>query len=540
MSNQFKICILAAGRGTRNNDVEGLHKALLPLENKAVLSNIISNFDKKNEIVIAVGYKGDQIKSYMNLVHSDRKITYVDVDNYDQPGSGPGYSLLACKDELQCPFIFTSADTIVSNPDDKNAFMLLSENWIGASNINLDDSLSYCLIKNNSSGYLEDLYFGKGKKAFIGLAGIFDYKSFWKSLQNKDYGRRGEKDDLREFEVASGFEGLNKVKTINFEWHDTGNTSSYRKTKEIFCEDIVANKSDEALFIDKYKVIKYFDNSEKINIRFERVKYLNGMVPKIKIINKNMYFYDYVNGKVLSEVYEEDVLKEFLNFSQDRLFGKFVNFNKSDNFIENCKLMYEDKTKKRLSALVGSKLDAINKINGVEVPPINDLLKMINWNLIYDTAVPSCFHGDLQLENIIYDNINKTFVLIDWREKFGESLDTGDVYYDLSKIHHSLLINGKSILNGNYSYSIKGDTAFVSFTAKNNLIYFMKIFEDFCRKNKYDWTNVEILSALHYLNISTLYENFQNGEYGRFLFLYGKYLLTKILRDNHFTHKPTT
>ena len=35
------------------------------------------------------------------------------IDNYDEVGSGPGYSLLCCKDELQVPFIFTSVDTIV-------------------------------------------------------------------------------------------------------------------------------------------------------------------------------------------------------------------------------------------------------------------------------------------------------------------------------------------------------------------------------------------------------------------------------------------
>ena len=57
VSYNFKFCILAAGRGTRNNDVDGLHKALLPLENKPIISHIIEKLDKKIEIVIAVGYK---------------------------------------------------------------------------------------------------------------------------------------------------------------------------------------------------------------------------------------------------------------------------------------------------------------------------------------------------------------------------------------------------------------------------------------------------------------------------------------------------
>ena len=70
-----KFCILAAGRGTRNNNIVGLHKALLPLENKPVISHIIDRLDDV-EIVIAVGYKSEQIKTYVNLVHSDKNITY--------------------------------------------------------------------------------------------------------------------------------------------------------------------------------------------------------------------------------------------------------------------------------------------------------------------------------------------------------------------------------------------------------------------------------------------------------------------------------
>ena len=70
LSYNFKFCILAAGKGTRNNDVDGLHKALLPLENKPIISHIIDKLDTKIEIVIALGYKSEQIKSYLDEVYS--------------------------------------------------------------------------------------------------------------------------------------------------------------------------------------------------------------------------------------------------------------------------------------------------------------------------------------------------------------------------------------------------------------------------------------------------------------------------------------
>ena len=76
----MKYAILAAGRGTRNTDVDGLHKALLPLENKPIISHIIDRLDDKYEIVIAVGYKSNQIITYLVFSYQHKKITYVDVD----------------------------------------------------------------------------------------------------------------------------------------------------------------------------------------------------------------------------------------------------------------------------------------------------------------------------------------------------------------------------------------------------------------------------------------------------------------------------
>tara|TARA_Y100001963_G_scaffold83782_1_gene116104 strand:- start:241 stop:1914 length:1674 start_codon:yes stop_codon:yes gene_type:complete len=517
LSYNFKFCILAAGKGTRNNDVKGLHKALLPLENKPIISHIVDKLDKKIEIVIAVGYKSEQIKAYMDEVHSDRKITYVDVDNYDKAGSGPGYSLLSCKDELQEPFIFTSVDTIV---EEDIAFNFISENWLGVSKVNLDESMNYCLVRG--SKYLDQLYYGTGNRAYVGMAGIYDYKDFWSSLENKEIVKD-------EYQVIHGFDGLDNIKLIDFTWHDTGNNKAYYDTKEVFNKEIVANKSDEAIFIDKNKVVKYFDDQNRARIRVERSKYLNGNVPNVKQIDDNMYSYDYINGQLLSEVLDESVLNRFLDFCQTNLWDETY---AHDQFLDDCKDMYEVKTKERVLTLKGTKLDKIKKINGVEVEPIEDLLNKIDWKRFYDNSIPSYFHGDLQPENIIYDSHNDKFMLIDWREGFGNNIEVGDVYYDLAKIYHALLINGSSILDGHYNYKVTGDEAYVDFYAKSNLIYFMNIFKQFCIDKGYDWKSVELLGILQYLNICTLYDNFQDGKYGKFLFLYGKYLLTKHLKKS--------
>ena len=58
----MKVCLLSAGRGTRNSSIKGLHKALLPIENKPAISHIIDKIPDSIDVIIAVGYKADQIK----------------------------------------------------------------------------------------------------------------------------------------------------------------------------------------------------------------------------------------------------------------------------------------------------------------------------------------------------------------------------------------------------------------------------------------------------------------------------------------------
>ena len=516
LNYNFKFCILAAGMGTRNNDVDGLHKALLPLENKPVISHIIDKLDKKVEVVIAVGYKSNQIKTYLDTVYTDRKITYVDVDNYDGDGSGPGYSLLSCKDELQSPFIFTSVDTIVK---EDIAFNFVGDNWLGVSEVPIENSMDYCLVRG--SKYLDDLYYGTGNRAYVGMAGIHDYEDFWNALED----RKILKD---EYQVIHGFDGLENIRLIDFTWYDTGNNKSYHETKKVFCNDVVANKSDEAIFIDKGKVIKYFNNSEKAKLRVDRAKYLNGNCPEITVINDNMYAYDYVRGEMLSNISDEKLMRKFLDDCQENLFVRKEVKNR-ETFVSNCEEMYEWKTKERVLKLFGTELDKVSVINGIEVEPIEDMLNKVDWDWFYENAIPSYFHGDLQPENILYDKGNDKFVLIDWRQRFGTSTKIGDVYYDLGKLYHAIMINGQSILKDMFSYDRVGSSATVEFYAKSNLVYFMDILKEFCEDNNYDWDSVELLGILQYFNICTLYDNFKDGRYGNFLFLYGKYLLAKFL-----------
>ena len=282
------------------------------------------------------------------------------------------------------------------------------------------------------------------------------------------------------------------------------------------------------MFIDNNMVVKYFDDKNKISLREKRVQYLNETCPDIKRINDNMYSYDYINGELLSNVTDENTLRDFLEWCEKNL---FIKKNPDSDFDKNCFEMYTNKTNQRIDKLVDSELDKVTSINGIEVEPIKTMLSKIDWKSLCDNSVASSFHGDLQPENIICND--KDFRLIDWRQSFGNSVEIGDVYYDLGKLYHAIMINGQSILKDMFSFKRSGYSVELNFYAKNNLVEFMKIFENFCNDYQYDWKRVQLLGILQYFSICTLYDNFKSGHYGNFLFLYGKYLLAKYQRNNN-------
>jgi len=323
---------------------------------------------------------------------------------------------------------------------------------------------------------------------------------------------------------------LDKIRLIDYTWYDTGNNKSYEDTRKVFNKEVVANKSDEVLFIDNNKVIKYFDDSEKISKRIKRVNYLNNTCPDITKVNENMYSYDFIRGDMLSNITDEKLLKEFLSWCQKNL---FIHQETNTTFKGDCFEMYNVKTYQRVKKLMNTELDKVKYINGIKVRPIKEMLDDIDWTELRDNAIPSYFHGDLQPENILYDISNKEFTLIDWRQSFGSNLQIGDVYYDLGKLYHAILINGQSILKDLFDYKRIGHNAELNFYAKNNLINFMEILKEFCNEQGYEWDRVELIGILQYFNICTLYDNFKNGRYGDFLFLYGKYLLAKYQGDDN-------
>jgi NDP-sugar pyrophosphorylase family protein len=224
---EYKAVILTAGMGKRvGNWSEVFNKALLPINGKPVMCQIIEKFPEDVEIVIAVGYLKEQVMMYLKTNYPTRKFNFVDVIKYTGEGSGPGYSLLQCSAHLQCPFVFYAVDTVVTD-----SVPIPDRNWYGVAEVDDTTRFMSCRTDENMKvTRIDDKVKTDNKYAFIGLAGIYDYKSFWEGFKGNSTLIGGE------LQTSNGFIALKNVGMYAqvFNWFDTGTDDEYKRTQDYF------------------------------------------------------------------------------------------------------------------------------------------------------------------------------------------------------------------------------------------------------------------------------------------------------------------
>lgn len=532
--NKYKVCILAAGRGTRmENLTKDLHKGLLPLNNKPILSQILDAFPKDVEIVMPIGYKKELIRQYVKVAHPDRNFTLVEIDNFDGPGSGPGYSMSKCFEHLQCPFILDSIDTIVTDP-----IPAPDHDWMGVAEIDPTETERYCTtrLEGDLVVRLDDKTKNTNRYAYIGLAGIRDYKLFWESLLGNKYLVKNE------YQVTNGFSGVvnrRHVHAIRFNWYDTGSEQNYLNTAEKFSKGFVPlEKTNEAIFFVDGLVVKYFSDPLMVNGRVKRSKILGPFCPEITAVTENFYAYKFVDGQPISKVLNDAIFNQLLSWAQKYFWQKkALTPAQSADFKKACTEFYKTKTSKRVDLFyqVTKMRDREEEINGYKIPKLADLLQKVPWDRLA-SGVPVNFHGDFFIENIIYQNgktdPDRRFILIDWRQSFEGIVDYGDVYYDLAKLNHGIKLSHEMIRKSMYDVNIDGEKVTIQYGNYNNLVDCQDLLRKFVNANGYDFEKVELLTALIYLNIAGLH----SYPYNLLLYYLGKLYLYRTLLGGGYIH----
>ena len=518
---KLRVIIPTAGLGQRLGDLtKNLNKSLITVADKPVISHIIDSFPVDSEFVIPIGFDGYKVREYLKIAYPKKKFYFVNIKKFSGKGSGLGLTLLKSKKYLNRPFIFVSCDTIFLG-----SIPSLDSNWVGYDNSKISTSYRKIKIKNKKVvNFLEKkTKLQKSVKNYIGLAGIRDFKEFWEKME------RGKNKSIAEGEVY-GMQNLlkNGIKTFKFKWFDTGNIEDLKKAKKKFNKNNfnILEKSNESIFFTNDKhVIKYSNDKKFIKQRVLRQIILKNYTPKIVKFSKHFYKYKKQDGVIFSKIITKKLFNDLLSFLI--IFWKSKNVNKK-NFQLNCLRFYKYKSIKRIKMfkLLNKKFDRREKINGIEVDYVNKIIKGLNWKQL-SIGKPVNFHGDLHFENIL--KTRKNFLLLDWRQSFESYSDKGDLYYDLAKILHGIIVSHEKVIDDKYNFFQKKNSTKITFNLSKKYKDIAKIFIKWINKNKFDLEKVVTLTALIYLNIAPLH----HYPYSIFLFKLGKLMLT----DKHFIKK---
>ena len=513
MKKNYKVVILAAGSGTRlKPETDFYNKALITIGNKTALSRIIELFDDDVEIVIAVNHKADIVKDFCQIAYSDRDISFVDVDNIGQ-GYGPGYALLFCKEYLQCPFYFFTCDTLV----DKEELPDLTINWVGINHIEGNPTFYSKVIIENVKTMLVHSYSWTSEHdaetyAFIGCAGIRDYKQYFKNLDNAKIIRN-------EKQILSGFIGLETYGSYFKSWRDVGTRESLEKVRKGYDDVNPFRKIDEFTVEANNKIIKFNASKKWISDRLIRSRILNKLVPESNVRGSFLY-YDKVEGDLLSNILNKKLdtvlFIKFLNWCSENLWTDIV--IDEDSTKEIAAEFYYFKTLERMKQLYSTTdiKDGEDVINGLKTRHLEQLLDLVKSHLIY--MLPKIFHGDLHTGNVIVGD-DKKFHLIDWRQNMNGRIDVGDMYYDLAKMLHAFVLPHESLRNGKFvvDKTINGHMWY-GYEEDDLSKEYISQLESFVKREGLDWERVQLLTAIVYINMSPLHPS----PYRELLYYLGK------------------
>lgn len=417
--------ILAAGRGTRIGRVgESLHKALVPLGGKAVISHIIDLVPSDAKLVVAVGHRASQVREYLTLAHATRKIELVQVDGWDGPGAGPGASLLACREAVgDDDLILTSCDTLWA----RDMTLWSPGSWAGVAPVPAGTPPArWCRLRTDDRDrvtYVLDKRPGDAHWAWTGLAQITreDLDTFWKGVHG-DALVEGERQISGGLAAVANGGGL-EARRIT--WTDVGDETSYAHAVALMT-GYDWTKVGEATYVlpEEGRVVKFWATRGIARQRVRRAEQLRQAVPPVvpSVLAAEMLAYRYVPGMTAYEAIERDRL------APDRVWSWAVREVWRDRHVpederyDACMRFYRAKTLARVAALRPD-LRVIAQ----------DAVSRIDWSRLARGCRPVTFHGDFNYGNILLGTDDQLYG-IDWRENFDGALDWGDRRYDVAKL----------------------------------------------------------------------------------------------------------
>jgi len=516
---EYKVLLTTSGVGSRLGTLTDFtNKSMVRVGDKPSISHIVETYPVTTPFVVTLGYFGSHVRDYLEIAYPERTFQFVEVENYQGPGSSLLHSMEKAKDLLQSPFIFHVCDAIIDyNP------IFPAENWVAGYPPDACSS-TYRTLNVQHGGILESIN-EKGEikfdLAYPGLMGINDYDLFWKNLEEimasceEDSGLS----DCHVINKMLTYGSQFKVLHVN-QWLDIGEPLTLANTrKKIQPSMDVLDKPHENIFILDNSVIKFFHDRETVRKRVKRSEILAGLVPKVINSRKNFFKYEFVEGDLFASSINPCTMKRFLKWAHSNMWSKGLGID----IRSECDAFYFDKTHHRVEEFLDGKGDEPTRINGEDIAPINVLMNRLDREMMID-GISSIIHGDFILDNVVEKD--GVYTLIDWRQDFAGRLDVGDTYYDLAKLNHNLIFNHDVVNRGHYSITYDKGGITCDILVKKNLLDCREILYSFIRENNYSLEKVELLTAIIWINMAPLHEY----PLSKFLFNFGKYNLHRNLK----------
>lgn len=510
MSNKLTVLILAAGYGRRMGPYSRMiNKGLVPYNNKPLISHIIEKFDDNTKFVIACGHMGQQVKDYVTVVHNNKNVVFVDIDNYAEGDTGPATTIQMCANHIRGGFLWLACDTLFDfDYRDK-----LDHNWIGVHPVDSIISQDYCWVKREADTIINVINkepSSTAVDAFIGL------------MYAKDDNYLNNLIDTNAKETYQGFAGLDlKAHTVR-DWKDFG---TYEKWEELSSEftDVSFPKPDELFYHDNNKIIKFWTDPKQSEMRLRR-SHANptGMPANIKV-SGNFLVHDYSPGDIVYNQVTPELFTRMLKWCETNL---WITAPSNSKEYSTCHKFYYDKTMERVEKF---RIKYANWsepciVNGIDVKSIDWYLDQIDFELLSQQHVWKFIHGDLHFDNTIYDPITDKFTAIDWRTDFAGEL-YGDLYYDLAKMLGGIWLSYKDIKHEKFEYYEKHDHVSIVIPSVQNAEAYEEILHDWVDANGLNWTKVKLLVPIIYLNMSPLHE----APFDKFLIALAQLHFSKVL-----------
>ncbi len=477
-----------------------LNKGLLPIDKRAILTHIIERFPEGTHFVLAVGHLAQQVQDYVAIAHPDINVSFVTVDNASGPGSGPGYSLLCCESLLRTPFYIVACDTLWESQLDFSS----SRDWIGVAEVKPEVSAKYCNLRITADNKILSIHdkqavHGPEYRAFIGLCFVQQHQLFWDSLRQKTLVKG-------EHQISNGLAALVKsgqAEARHIEWTDVGDKDRYEAEVRRY-EEYDFAKENEALYIVKDKVIKFFVDPQVTQNRVARALLNPEVFPKVEAVQGGFYRYSYQPGKTLYQCCTPKLFEQLLGWLTEKLWQPRP--QSAQQFAGLCHTFYREKTYARLDAF-HRKYDLQPReyrVNGTLVPALDTLLQCVPWDQLCQ-GVPVFFHGDLQFDNILYNEQEQRFLLLDWRQDFAGVREYGDLYYDLAKLLGGIKLNYDYIKRNLLSFIVDDGDIYIDFGCRFQQAAYERVLERYIRQRGLDFARVRLLVALIYLNMAPLH-----------------------------------